>query len=329
MSQKKPQRETKAVQYQGKTLGEILKIKDGSKRQSMFEGYEKAYEDYLAQKTGLAPVEASEPAKITTPRPSKPVNVVALKPWSDEKRPASNPLLRSALFGAIRPGKRRLLDWGPIASLHGIELQAAGPRLDQNDLDAYLGLLHLQMRHPLGEEVRFRMSELLATLGKQKGYGKRGSATILHKRLERLMMAVIKIRWSRYSYAGHLVDYIAQAQEKDDDRYVLRLNPHLATLFAPHQYTLLDWEQRRQLSGQPLALWLHAFYSSHHEPYRLSVEKIRELSGSENAAMFSFRQELRDALKGLAQVTGWRCAIDANDKVIVINKIALLDESKD
>jgi hypothetical protein len=293
----------------------------------MFAGYEQAYEAYLVQKAQTVPAETPNRSRTTTAKPSHPVNVVALKPWSDDKRPASNPLLRSALFGAIRPGKRRLLDWEPIASLNGIELQAAGPRLDQNDLDAYLGLLHLQMRHPLGEDVRFRMSELLAALGKQKGYGKRGSATILHKRLERLMTAAIKIRWSKYSYAGHLVDYIAQAQKKDDDRYVLRLNSHLATLFAPHQYTLLDWAQRRQLSGQPLALWLHAFYSSHNEPYRLTVEKIRELSGSENRTLRDFRRELRQALATLAQVTGWRCGIDAHDKVMLINKPVLSDES--
>ena len=339
MSQKKPQRDTQEAQkqtptalkpaqftYQGKTLGDILKIKDAGKRQAMFAGYEEAYEAYLAQKTGLAPVEASEPARTTKPRPSNPVNVVALKPWSDEKRPASNPLLRSALFGAIRPGKRRHIDHEVIPSLDGIELIYYGPRLDQNDLDAYLGLLHLQMRHPLGNAVQFKLGELLAVLRLPNTGGVRGTRIILHQRLERLKYGVIKLLSSKTEYMGNLVDDIARIRD-EGGIYSLRLNPLLKNLFLPNQYTLLDWDQRRRLNGKPLALWLHAFYSSHHEPYRLSVEKIRELSGSENGALFDFRRELREALLTLSTVTGWRCAIDKEDKVIVIKKIELTDKN--
>jgi hypothetical protein len=335
----KPQRDTKAAQdqtptalkpaqftYQGKTLGDILKIKDAGKRQAMFAGYEQAYESYLAQKAGMVPLETAKPAKTTTPKPSNSVNVVALKPWSDEKRPASNPLLRSALFGAIRPGKRRYMDWENIPSLDSFEIYGKGLRLDQNDLDTYLGLLHLHMRHPLGNQVYFRMSELLALLGfsSRGSGGPRGSRTIQEQRMDRLQCYSIKVETEKYVYQGSLVDSVVKA--KGQDSYVLRFNPELKTLFTPNQYTLLDWHQRRRLQGKQLSLWLHGFYSSHHEPYRIAATKIRELSGSENTVLRDFRRELRDALAHLAQATGWRCSIDKEDKVIVIKKLCLIED---
>lgn len=309
-------------QYQGKTLREILQIKDSKKRQAMLHGYQDAYDAYLAEKAIDSDAAAGFPETPMTPKSG---NLILLQPWADEKRPASNPLLRSALFGAIRPGKRRLIDWEKIPSLEGINLQGSGPRLDQNDLDVYMGLLHLHKRHPLGNEVRFKMSELLGILSlpTRGGGGPRGTRTVLHNRMDRLQRYAIRIQWGpdqKYRYQGSLIDSIAKSKEREDC-FVLRLNPELKSLFEKNQYTLLDWNVRRHLPNMPLAQWLHAFYSSHQMPYPMNVEKIRDLSGSENGALFDFRREVREALSVLAKVSNWQCRIDKSDKVIIIKYI--------
>jgi hypothetical protein len=80
-------------------------------------------------------------------------------------------------------------------------------------------------------------------------------------------------------------------------------------LFAEPYYTLLEWEQRKQLG--PLAKWLHGFYASHAEPHPLKVETLQAASGSEMGRMRDFRQGLKQALDELKTVgflKGWRIA---------------------
>src|SRR2546430_5815497 len=78
----------------------------------------------------------------------------------------------------------------------------------------------------------------------------------------------------------------------------MKLTSELADL-SPRGWTGLDWQQRRRLRRKPLALWLHAFYSTHAEPFPYSVAKLRELSGGQTAVIKRFRQNLRAALKQL------------------------------
>jgi hypothetical protein len=49
----------------------------------------------------------------------------------------------------------------------------------------------------------------------------------------------------------------------------------------------------------------------------MKVETLHRLCGSEAKQMFSFRQELRQSLDKLAEVTGWTWEIDDSDLVHV------------
>src|SRR3990167_8346897 len=75
--------------------------------------------------------------------------------WPEEMRGVPNGVLRSALFGAIKRGKRRYIEREPIASLGGIAILYTGPRLDQSDLDVWEGALHLARLAKLGDRIDF------------------------------------------------------------------------------------------------------------------------------------------------------------------------------
>jgi hypothetical protein len=83
-------------------------------------------------------------------------------------------------------------------------------------------------------------------------------------------------------------------------------------------WTAIDWQQRQELRGKPLALWLHGYYATHAKPLPVKVETLRNLSGSKTAALFKFRQQLRKALgelKAIGAIASWQ--IDAADLVTV------------
>lgn len=66
--------------------------------------------------------------------------------------------------------------------------------------------------------------------------------------------------------------------------------------------TLMEWETRKKIGSRAtLAMWLHAFYSSHREPIPLAVEKLYELCRSGDS-LSSFRRNIKNALGKLVDV---------------------------
>ena len=104
----------------------------------------------------------------------------------------------------------------------------------------------------------------------------------------------------RRTYFGTLIE--GGARDEDTGRYVVDINPKLAKFYGRSQWTQIDWEQRQQLRGKPLALWLHGFYASHAAPYPLSVEYLHKLSGSQTKRLRRFKENLTQALRDLEAV---------------------------
>lgn len=226
-----------------------------------------------------------------TPGNRPPAPVARLPAWPEEARGVPNGVLRSALFGAIRKGLRRYLKRERIASLEGVEIFYTGERLDQGDLDVWQAVLHLARLQGLGDECRVTAYQLLKLLGKTDT-GK--NRDILDQRLTRMNATAVRIRIGRHSYEGSLIDHVFRDEATLE--YVIRLNPNLRALFERDQWTALDWFVRLELSGHPLAQWLHGFYSTHAQPYPVSVEKLHGLCGSENQDIHGFRRDIREAL---------------------------------
>ncbi len=81
--------------------------------------------------------------------------VAKVVPFPAETRPASNDLIRSALFAAVR-GKHRqhFKDFVQLAAFGDIEIWWQGYQLNQDDHDAFMQLVFMAQHQPLGEDVR-------------------------------------------------------------------------------------------------------------------------------------------------------------------------------
>jgi hypothetical protein len=110
---------------------------------------------------------------------------------------------------------------------------------------------------------------------------------------------------------------IGGARDDESGHYVIEMNPKIVSLFGTDGWSSIEFDARRALKKQPLSQWLHGFYTSHARPFPMKVETLHRLCGSEAKQMFSFRQELRQSLDKLAEVTGWTWEIDDSDLVHV------------
>jgi hypothetical protein len=235
--------------------------------------------------------------------------------WSPAFRGVPNCMLRSALFGAIRRGPRRDMENELIPSLSNLVIRYTGKRLDQADLDVYLGTLQFAQVQgvPLGRPIYCKDREFLRAIGRNTGKTDRNWLNEARTRLKANQVEILVS--STKGYGGSLI----QNWYRDDEREMtaIVLDPLLVALFDPGDWTSLMWEQRLALKSHPVAQWIHAFYSTHDEPYPYTVKKLHELCGSTDKNLFSYRQGLKGDLVLVQNTTGWICAIDKKDRVIV------------
>jgi hypothetical protein len=221
-----------------------------------------------------------------------------------------NSALRSALFGAIKRGKRKTMFREKLASSSGVSVVFSGFRLDQADLDVWQRTLHIS-RESLGQQIRFTSGSLLRAIGRNTSGA---SHEWLKDSMTRLQSAVVEITDGSKTFSGQLIhNYYVDEVTRE---CVIELNPKLSALFEKDSWTGLEWDQRKQLMGKPLALWLHGFYSTHSHPFDYKIETLWRLCGSEAKELKEFRRLLLEALPHLCQATGWNCRID-DDKLQV------------
>lgn len=222
-------------------------------------------------------------------------NVVRLPLWPDAVRAVPNGFLRSALFGVIRKGRRRLIEGEEVAALEGITIRYTGASLDQGDLDVWETVLHAVRAQALGKQCRLTSYALLKVMDKADTGQNRAT---LQTRIERLRANAITMKQGRFSFIGGLIDEAYKDEQTQE--WVIAVNPKLRDLFAADQFTQIDWAVRHALSGHQLAQWLQGFYASHASPYPVKVQTLHKLCGSETERMDHFREKLRKALDALA-----------------------------
>lgn len=223
---------------------------------------------------------------------------VRLPLWPDPVRAVPNGFLRSALFGAIRKGRRRYLKAEQITALDGIEIRYTGERLDQGDLDVWESILHTVRLQKLGNRCRITSYALLKLMGKTDTGKNRAT---LHERITRLRANAVEVKQGRYTYIGGLI--AGAAKDEETQGWVIELDTKLSPLFAANQFTQVEWAVRHALDGKPLAQWLHGFYASHAKPFALRMETLLKLSGSENENPRSAQQTLRKALDAVTEAS--------------------------
>lgn len=233
-----------------------------------------------------------------------------LPDWPEDARGIPNGALRSSLFGVVRRGTRDYLKRQTLASVQGLAIVFNGPRLTQYHLDVWEQCLHIARVGGTGKIIRFTAYSFLKSIARSTGKSDR---EWLKGALLDLASAVVEITDGHKAYFGPLIHHGV----RDDltKEYIVEINPRLALLYGVDGWTRIEFVQRQALRKQPLAQWLHGFYSTHAEPYPYKVETLRRLCGSETRELFHFRAELRQALTRLAEATGWNWSIDRQDLV--------------
>lgn len=248
-----------------------------------------------------------QPPKVPKAKP------IMLPLWPEVVRGVPNVVLRSALFGAVKRGKRAYQQGVKKASLEGVKVIHTGPQLDQADLDVWEQCLHLARTDALGTRIKFTAGGFLKAIERRAG-GK--DIEWLKNAFRRLSSSVVEVADGKRSYFGPML--IGGARDDETGHYVIEMNPKIVSLFGPDGWSSIEFETRRALKKQPLSQWLHGLYSSHARPFPMKVETLHKLCGSENKQLFGFRRELSEALERLAQVTGWSWKIDDKDLVHIV-----------
>lgn len=235
--------------------------------------------------------------------------------WPDAVRGVPNSVLRSALFGAIQRGRRAYQQRMKKASIDGVTVIHTGPTLDQADLDVWEQALHLARIGGLGTRIQFSAGSFLKAIGRSSG-GK--DIEWLKGAFARLASSVIEIQDGKRAYFGPMLHN--GVRDEETGHYAIEMNPAIVALFGTDGWSSVEFEERRALKKQPLAQWLHGFYSTHARPFAFKVATLHQLCGSENEQLAGYRRDLNEALAKLASVTGWACEIDERDLVQIIKK---------
>lgn len=229
-------------------------------------------------------------------------------PWfPDSTAGVPNGILRSALFGIVRRGKRAFLQGEQMASIDGLSVLFTGPRLDQADLDVWEYCLCLAKNNKLGARIEFSANSFLKAIGRDTG---KSQHDWLENALRRLMSSVVEVKDGNKAYAGQLLhDW---ARDDKTKHHVIEINPAIQRLYAQDGWTRVEWQQRLSLSGHPLAQWLHGFYSTHSSPFDYKIETIHKLCMSENSQIRDFKRELKTSMGLVCKVTKWKFSISEN-----------------
>lgn len=248
--------------------------------------------------------------------------VIQLPLWPEPKRGTPNSFIRSALFAAIQSKDRVFLKEATLASQKGISVKFTGEQLNQEDLTVWETLAHLARQHPLGQICEFTAHGLLKSLGMHTGLSQHKQ---LHSTIIRLTACAVQITHEGKTYFGPLVK--TGLKDELTSHYRIELNRELIRLFGDNQWTALDWQQRQQLRGKHLSQALHAFYSSHRQPFPVKLDTLRGYVGSKNQQKAGFKAKLRVALDELVRI-GFLSAYEiAGDIVSVHRKQASLSHN--
>ena len=251
--------------------------------------------------------QAGKRVPTTVPKKKPLAKPVQLPLWAEVVRASPNAFLRSAVFPAIQGKTRDYLERTVIAAQNGYEIRLTGRTLDQADFDVWLFAVHLARCTPLGTVCEFTYNSFLKGINRCNG---KSDYEWLKKAIARLRSALLEIKvgpqWCTYN--------LIEGAAGDDNTTELRLqfNPLLIELFAADTWTSLQWEERLQLKGKPLALWVHGYYASHADPFPVKVGTLQKMSGSATKEPRYFKKALKTAFAQLEKVVGIRATFDGD-----------------
>lgn len=220
--------------------------------------------------------------------------------WPDTHMGVPNEIARSALFAAIKPPKRddrKLLQEAPIATQGKYSITYTGQQLDQEHIDLFEACMHFARQVKEGNTIRFTRYAVLKLLGKGDRQSDYDWLRLHFAHLTATAVAVSqgnkRIFWGSLLPRG--------AMDTETGEIVVEVSRDLAKLFG-RGLSRVEWQERRQIGRHPLAKWLHLYLAGHEQPHPVSVEWLRQHSGSATRELKRFRESLRKALQKLKDV---------------------------
>jgi len=245
------------------------------------------------ERLGAIMAGASDESPPNTAPPST-GNIIQFPLFPQETRPVSNDMARSALFSCVQGNKRRWLKNAVLATVGDIRIEFTGEQFNQDDCDTLMQLVFMARNKPLGQFVVVSAYAVLKGLGRKQGGHDHDQ---LRQEIERLTKGSVAVRGEDLNYVGHLID--ESLQDLRTRRWLYRFNTNMRGFFGLDNYTLIDWVRRKNLKRKDLARWLQLYWSTHSKPFPVSVDYLREKSGSQTAELREFRRMIRHALKVL------------------------------
>lgn len=233
--------------------------------------------------------------------PTSPFQLTLLFPNIGERsdlRHIPNDYARSSLFTTRNKNEARrsllqqkLFHYNKTISIlyTGIELRA------EDDEIIWLQILNYGQSVPLGQPFKFSVKDLVRDVGWPKNGRYYDKARECISRLK--ANEVLALNSKAYGKSGAIsliknYNAINDAEGKPT-QYSVEIDPSLIVLFAGNTFTSHAWDAYRKLS--PVARRLADYIESHKYPYPLPVEKFRQMCGSSNTSMTSWRQTVRKA----------------------------------
>jgi len=239
--------------------------------------------------------------------------IIQLSLWRDFERAAPSCVLRSALFGVVKRGRRRYLEDETLAAWGNDEIKYRGQRLDQADLDVWMEMLHLCRETGLGATIEFEKYAFLNRIRPSQSKKSKKDWLWLESSMKRMIACCVEIKSGDKRYFGSLIE--SGAIDEESGRYVLSLNSKMVTLFKAGM--TLQHAEKRHLLNTDLAKWLAGDIEGHgateKKPYYGKVESFYKRCGAEVSRLGDFRKALRkaaDELKKQKIIKSWKITKD-------------------
>lgn len=247
----------------------------------------------LTKKAVQPEAEATPPPPTTADDTEKVGDQMAF--WPEEVAAMPTELTRVSLFGLIRRGRRKVLNWEKLDSRADIEVQYFGCQLDQADADLWLACLRAGRGLPMGQRIYMTRAALLHEIGRNDGTSAR---KWLETALDRMSGATLKITIKRNGKTVKVTSGMLKwGIEEETGAMFIRLDPDGAALFDNLAY--LGWEERLSLSSN-MAKALQLYISGHQKgkPHSQPISNVMHWCGYEGR-LRQFRAALPNALKEL------------------------------
>ena len=234
-------------------------------------------------------------------------------------------VLASDLFAARTCSPRQWQEGLPLAACWpGATLRASGERLDQDDLDAFLGCLLLAWRSQTRGSARFSLRDL-ARLIRPKA--RRFDARRLERSLWRLAATRIDVEDAAGSYALQVRLLNTLLCDRAAGLCALDVSPRMLAAFDDAQRIERLLAARAPLGSDGFTRWLAAFLSHGPAALRLDFAALRRLSGLTRQPMAAFRIRAVAALQDFLDL-GSLAAIESAgpDRLIVSRPVARGEE---